>query len=255
VCIAGGYDLANLPDIGYGLQQGGLPRVISGMVFRLANRILPFSEYAYHETLSNTLAKAQNTFTIPLGIPQIPALAESSPKEPLAITIGTIDRLSAERKGIRAFVEAARLLPDVPFIVAGKGRDHTIDDLKRIAPPNVRFTGYLPDEELIALQKRAKVYVQASVHEGFGLALAESMLARCIPVVTRRAALPEVVGDTGIMLDDNRPDTISKGIRAALLLPDAVGEHARTRILENFSLEKRVQSLYHQIDMLMESRR
>lgn len=185
----------------------------------------------------------------------MPTLVESSPKEPLALTIGTIDRLSAERKGIRAFVEAARLLSDVPFVVAGKGRDHTIDDLKRIAPPNVRFTGYLPDEELIALQKRAKVYVQASVHEGFGLSLAESMLARCIPVVTRRAALPEVVGDTGVMLDDNQPQTVAQGIQTALEFGDEAGERARTRILENFSLEKRAQSLYHQIDMLMESRR
>ena len=54
------------------------------------------------------------------------------------------------------------------------------------APPNVTLTGWVEEDELDALYRRAAVYVQASRHEGFGLSVAEAMLAGDIPVVTAR---------------------------------------------------------------------
>jgi hypothetical protein len=69
--------------------------------------------------------------------------------------------------------------------------------LRQAASPNVEFLGFVSDEELFSLYARASVYVQASMHEGFGLSVAEAMSAGCIPVVTRAGSLPEVVGDVG----------------------------------------------------------
>ena len=70
----------------------------------------------------------------------------------------------------------------------------------------MEFTGWLSDEELQDLYRRASVYVQASRHEGFGLAVAEAMLAGCVPVVMNVTAMPEVVGDAGVLIDSQDAD-------------------------------------------------
>jgi glycosyltransferase involved in cell wall biosynthesis len=66
----------------------------------------------------------------------------------------------------------------------------------------VIFTGYVPDERLVALLARADVLVFPSIYEGFGLPPLEAM-ACGVPVITSaRASLPEVVGDAALLLED-----------------------------------------------------
>lgn len=248
ILIAGGYDVANMPDINYGLRRGGVSKWMSGAVFRLADRVLPFSDYAYAETLQNTPTPAQKVQRVHLGVPDVPLFSQKIPKENIVFTVSTIDRVSVVRKGLYKFVQTAALLPDVPFIMVGKARDDAIDDLKRIATPNVQFTGYLSDDELNALRHKAKIYVQASEHEGFGLAMAEAMLARCVVIATRVGSLPEVMGDAGIFVADDAPQTIADAIQSALSAGDELGELARKRILTQFPLETRAQALYQVVE-------
>ena len=58
------------------------------------------------------------------------------------------------------------------------------------------------------------MYVQASRHEGFGLAVAEAMLAGCVPVVMNVTAMPEVVGDAGVLIESQEPAAVADGVRA-----------------------------------------
>ena len=58
--------------------------------------------------------------------------------------------------------------------------------------------------------------MQASRHEGFGLAVAEAMLAGCVPVVMNVTAMPEVVGDAGVLIESQRPEEVADGVRRAL---------------------------------------
>ena len=115
-------------------------------------------------------------------------------------------------------MEAARELPDVRFVLAGKWLDDAIEELRAVAPENVEFTGWLSDEDLRDLYRRAAVYVQASRHEGFGLAVAEAMLAGCVPVVVNVTSMPEVVGDAGVLIESPRPEEVAEGVRRALAL-------------------------------------
>ncbi|MBC7248096.1 MAG: glycosyltransferase family 4 protein [Actinobacteria bacterium] len=91
----------------------------------------------------------------------------------------------------------------------GLGRLNNIEYNKlsrRVADLGLReeviFTGYVPDERLKSLLVQADMLVFPSIYEGFGLPPLEAM-ACGVPVITsRRASLPEVVGDAALLLDD-----------------------------------------------------
>ncbi|MEJ7715413.1 MAG: glycosyltransferase [Thermoleophilaceae bacterium] len=121
----------------------------------------------------------------------------------------------------------------------GKALDDSIETLRSAAGDNVRFTGWVSDEELEALYARASVYVQASRHEGFGLAVAEAMLAGCVPVVMNVTAMPEVVDGAGVLIDSQDPEAVASGIREALALGPDAHRRARERILSEFPMEIR----------------
>jgi glycosyltransferase involved in cell wall biosynthesis len=147
------------------------------------------------------------------------------------------------RKGREVFVKAAKLLPDTKFVVIGKFTDDSIEHLRLLASDNVHFTGFVSDEDLLKWYQRAKVYVQPSAHEGFGITVAESMLCECIPVVTDRFALPEVVGDTGFYSIYDNVEKTAEGINEALHASQRLAEKARERVIKSFSLERREERL------------
>jgi len=236
--IVGGFDTANMPDIGYGYQQGGLRQWASRWIMRRATRLITNSSYSLSEIQRNTPIPPSRVTVVHHGVPD-PFGRAGSHKERLALTVGAIDRGTLIQKGQLPFVQAARELPDVRFVFAGKWLDDAISELRAVAPENVEFTGWLSDDDLRALYLRASVYVQASRHEGFGLAVAEAMLAGCVPVVMNVTAMPEVVGDAGVLIESQRPEDVAAGIQRALELgPDAV-RSARERILTAFPMESR----------------
>jgi glycosyltransferase involved in cell wall biosynthesis len=184
------------------------------------------------------------------GVPDPFGALPEGRREPVALTVSNVAWLSIERKGLRPFVEAARLAPEVRFALVGVWADRSVDLLRELGGSNVEYTGRVSDEELAAWYRRASVYVQASRHEGFGLAVAEAMLAGCIPVVTEAGALPEVVGDVGVRVARPHPEAIADAVRTALEAGDDERARARERVLERFPLEARREGLVAAVERL-----
>jgi glycosyltransferase involved in cell wall biosynthesis len=205
---------------------------------RRARRLATNSEYSLSELEQNAEIPRERVTVIHHGVPD-PFGAEPAAKEREALTVGAIDRTTLVQKGQLPFVEAARLLPDVTFTIAGKWLDGSVDELRARAGETVHFTGWLSDDDLHAAYRRAAVYVQASRHEGFGLAVAEAMLAGCVPVVMNVTAMPEVVGDAGVFIESQEPGDVADGVRRALELGPDAARRARERILTEFPMERR----------------
>jgi glycosyltransferase involved in cell wall biosynthesis len=238
VMIIGGFDTANMPDIGYGYQQGGLRRWASRWIMRRATRLVTNSNYSLSEIERNTPIPPQRVKVVHHGVPD-PFGEPPGAKEREALTVGAIDRTTLVQKGQLPFVDAARELPDVRFTFAGKWLDGAVDELRSRAGDNVELTGWLSDDELLDAYRRAAVYVQASRHEGFGLAVAEAMLAGCVPVVMNVTAMPEVVGDAGVLIESQESGAVADGVRRALELGAEGSTRARERILSAFPMERR----------------
>jgi glycosyltransferase involved in cell wall biosynthesis len=65
----------------------------------------------------------------------------------------------------------------------------------------VLFLGEVPEDDLPPLYNGATLFVFASLYEGFGLPVLEAMACGTPVVCSNTSSLPEIVGDTAIMLD------------------------------------------------------
>lgn len=125
-----------------------------------------------------------------------------------------VGRLSKE-KGIENIAKAAKLLPEVNFIVAGSGPDE--DMLKDI--PNITLAGFLTGDKLLKLMGNAKVLLLPSVcYENCPLSILE---AHCmgVPVVTMNSGgMAELVknGVTGTLVNDPTPEAIALKLKETI---------------------------------------
>ncbi|MDQ2675785.1 MAG: glycosyltransferase family 4 protein [Actinomycetota bacterium] len=254
--IFGGFDTANMPEIDYGSQRGGVRRRLVHRTVGLATRLVTNSEYTLSEIRQNTRIDPARVRVVHHGIPdRFGDAAASAERERMALTVGAVYSVNMARKGHGPFLDAAAQLPDVEFVLAGEWWDETGPRLAESARPNVRITGRLPDEDLDALFRAAAVYVQPSLQEGFGMSLAEAMLAGAVPVVTRAGAMPEVVGDTGVVIPAATADAVAAGIREALALGPGAGQAARERVRTTFTYERRRDGILEELDRALAGER
>jgi glycosyltransferase involved in cell wall biosynthesis len=81
------------------------------------------------------------------------------------------------------------------------------------------FTGYVPDEDLVALDNAADLVVYPSIFEGFGLPPLEAMACGTPVVTAQGSSFPEVVGDAALTVDPLDAEALATAI--ATLLSDA----------------------------------
>jgi glycosyltransferase involved in cell wall biosynthesis len=132
------------------------------------------------------------------------------------LTVGTLE----PRKNLPRLLEAFSRLPHDDVVLAVAGQAGWGDALGRPAEDlgdRVKLLGFVPPEDLPALNRGAAVVCYPSLWEGFGLPVAEA-LAQGAPVVTSKGTATEelVEGGAGIAVDPYDPDAIA-GALAELL--------------------------------------
>lgn len=245
--IPAGYDYANLPEHGYGLAargQGWLPRLLG----RLADHAMPISEQSLWEFVAQVPSAAPRTSLGYLAVDPTSWTDPGVPRDPdLVVTLGYIDDEAYERKGIDRFVAASVEDHDRRYVLAGRVTPTVAARVSRMAGSNLECVGHLGHNALRELFWSAGVYAQFSWHETFGVAMAESMLCGCIPVIHSSPALQEVAGSWAVVTGEHERDA-SAIARAAVLGRSIDRDSMAADIAERFSLDRRRISLIDAVE-------
>jgi len=216
---------------------------------RYADRVLFVDPSLMEDAQKNAEVSGTNFIYLPTGYDS-EKFKPAGDKEDLIVTVSYISNSVVKRKGLDTFVKAAFYFPEVKFALIGKSLDDAIDFLKRAAPNNVEFPGYLSNGELISYYQRAKVYCQLSAYEGLPNALCEAMLCECVPIGTKCKGIPTAIGDTGFYVPYGNPQSTAKAIEKALNSSNELPRRARQRIMDRFTLQRREKGLVQVIHEL-----
>jgi glycosyltransferase involved in cell wall biosynthesis len=103
----------------------------------------------------------------------------------------------------------------------------------------VRFTGPLPEADLVGLLQTATVAAIPSLYEGFSLPAVEAMACGTPLVTTDAGALPEVVGtEAGLRVRAGDVDELTAALRLVLESPslqEQLGRAGRRRVLASYT--------------------
>ncbi len=150
----------------------------------------------------------------------------------------------APLKGLRYLLHAyAQLLntyPDLELLLVSKLEPggQTQHLLRRLGiEGKVQFVSGISTAQMVRYYAEATVAVVPSVYEGFGLPTGEAMACGVPVVSTDGGALPEVVGDAGVIVPAKDAEALAGAIDEMLQNPERrneLGSQGRKRILENF---------------------
>ncbi|MDL9997904.1 glycosyltransferase [Variovorax sp. J22P240] len=104
---------------------------------------------------------------------------------------------------LKAFHSPA--LREVTLALFGPATREDFESQGHTVPPNVKFLGFVSDEQLAGLLREAVALAFPSTTEGFGLPPLEAMLLGCPTIAAPCGALPEVCGDAVLWADPHDP--------------------------------------------------
>lgn len=142
-----------------------------------------------------------------LGPPPLPGL-----RDRYLLSVGGLSM----RKGVEPLLAVASRLHDsrndLQLVIAGPCDPEYVEAARQL--PNVLLADYVGIDLMPRLMRGATSLLCLSRHETFGIPVAEAMAAGTPVIASRHAALPEIVGDAGIMVDTASIGEIVDAVRA-----------------------------------------
>lgn len=114
----------------------------------------------------------------------------------------------------------------------------------------VSFVGRVSDEELVDLYRNAFCFLFPSLYEGFGLPPLEAQACGCPVIASNAAAIPEVLGESAILVDPLNNEALTEAMEKVLLNPKLRESliEAGTKNIERFSWLLSARELSYVID-------
>ncbi|ALJ00300.1 glycosyltransferase family 4 protein [Rufibacter tibetensis] len=256
--VAGGTDCVSFPSIGYGVFSNPLLGKFARWSYQLAAHIAPVHEklvwqdytyqpndfphqgFRYHcPDLKTPHTVVYNGYDATFWKPIPNVVRESNTF--LTVCAGLNMRFTQRLKGVDLILEAARKVPHATFTIVGAPENFQFTT----QPANVRLLPKMPLADLIEVYSGHTFYLQLSMSEGFPNALSESMLCGCVPVVSKVAAMPDLIEDSGFLLPQRSPDLLEELILEAIGTKELfqLGQKARAIIAGQYPEQRREQEL------------
>lgn len=191
---------------------------------RQADRIIAVSQATANDLAQTFTWAASRVVVVNEGASLLPAPQERSALASLGISapyilfVGTLEPRKNLPRLLEAFAAWRHAAHDVPKLVIAGGRgwgSETLEDRCNSLGlrDHVRWVGRVDDQQLATLYAHAMFLAMPSLYEGFGLPLVEAM-AMGTPVLTSNvAAMPEVAGSAGLLVDPLSTQSICTGLR------------------------------------------
>jgi glycosyltransferase involved in cell wall biosynthesis len=258
--ILNGTDCASIPPVNYGdLRKSPLKTFIK-LTYKMAAMLLPVSaslvfvrntyysddEFSFQgykhffpriKTKSKVVSNGfDENFWRPLKE------IDREPKSFLAVFSSSQYIL----KGGDLIQQLSGRFPECKFYIAGTDKPVFLKEEHE----NLVFLGKLSAEALRNYYNKSTFYFQLSIFEGFGCALSESMLCGCIPIGSSVNIIPEIIGNSGFILNKKDITELENIIHKVLMIENKnrLAKMAREQIINNYSIKKREQELISLIE-------
>lgn len=176
---------------------------------RAADALIAVSEHTRCELIRLLGIPAGRVTVVPEGVDAgaFRCVGRRLLRDPYVLYVGSEQPRKNLRTLFEAFMRVRELHPGLKLVKVGEagGSEAPFREATRAhavatgALQHVVFTGRVSHEELVAWYSGALCLVQPSRHEGFGLTPVEAMACGCPVIVSSGGALPEVVGDAGVV--------------------------------------------------------
>jgi glycosyltransferase involved in cell wall biosynthesis len=250
--ITGTFDYITYPIEKSYIHRPFLEKLLMNIGLRRASANVFISHFEYDAVTPNLWT--HNPHYVPCVINADVYFPAEVERERFLLNVAWSGEFNARRKCLKQIIEAFPAVlaqyPDIRLVMAGRqGEYHPIlvETAQALGiSDKIDFIGIITEEEKIRLMQRCAVYVQPTLEEGFGLAIAEAMACGAAVVTSPAGAVPEVVGENGILVDGQDIPAISNGIIRLLsdpILRDTLGKRARAHIIENYQYHRRRDAL------------
>lgn len=213
-------------------------RAVVPKVIREASRLITVSNYTRSQIIDRFGQNPDDVLVIPNSIGDdwfSKAPIPRSERRPYVLTVAG----EAPSKNLPRLIAAfATFLKNAPpdcseltlRIVGIKQAHHHV--FRRLAAKagvggRVLFEGFLSNEALQALYKEARLFVMASLYEGFGIPLLEAMASGTPVACSNTTSLPEVAGPAGWQFDPRDVEDMARVLTTACCSSDEFDERAR----------------------------
>jgi glycosyltransferase involved in cell wall biosynthesis len=139
---------------------------------------------------------------------------------PLVAFVGTLEPRKGVAPLVAAFDRVADAQPEAHLVLGGQP-GWGLDDMERTLAEarhrdRIIRTGYLPDETVPALLRRATVVAYPALEEGFGLPALEALACGASLITTEGTAMAEVAGPAAVLVPPGDVDALAGAIGAEL---------------------------------------